>query len=205
MDGRKVDTGQEWAEVCFVPTWAGMSKKGPSYRFLAVRELLTQRELPGMEAQLPFPTLSWGEKQYKLFGLVTNRELAGDKLIWWSRERCGKGEEMHAIMKHDLAGSHLPSAQFGANAAWWQVVVLAFNLNSLMKHLALPEDWESKRLKAVRFGLINLAGRVVSRSRQLCIRLSGSHPAYSILLEVRRRLKALWLATGAPVLAVGPP
>jgi len=56
-----------------------------------------------MEVQLPFPTLNWGEQQYKLFGVVTNRDLAGDKLIWWSRERCGKGEEMHAIMKNDLA------------------------------------------------------------------------------------------------------
>jgi hypothetical protein len=36
-------------------------------------------------------------------------------------------------------------------------MILAFNLNSLMKHLALPEGWESKRLKAVRFGFINLA------------------------------------------------
>ena len=40
VDGRKIATGQEWAEVCFVPTWAGLSKKGPSYRFLAIRELL---------------------------------------------------------------------------------------------------------------------------------------------------------------------
>ena len=84
-------------------------------------------------------------------------------------------------------------------------MILAFNLNSLMKRLALPEGWESKRLKAVRFGLINLAGRVVSRSRQLLIRLSGSHPAYQILLEVRRRLRALWRTTEAPVLALGPP
>jgi hypothetical protein len=204
-DGRKVDTGQEWAEVCFVPNWTAVSKKGPTYRFLAIRELLRQQALPGMEAQLPFPTLSLGEKHYKLFGVITNRDLAGDKLIWWSRQRCGKGEEMHAIMKNDLAGGQLPSAQFGANATWWQVMVLAFNLNSLMKRLALPEGWQSKRLKAVRFGLINLAGRVVSRSRQLIIRISGSHPAYGVLMEVRRRLRALWMATEAPVLAVGPP
>ena len=204
IEGRKVATGQEWAEVCFVPTWAGLSKKAPNYRFVAIRDLLAQRELPGMEVQLPFPTYSWREKQYKLFGLVTNRDLAGDKLIWWSRERCGKGEEMHAIMKHDLAGGQLPSAQFGANAAWWAIMVLSFNLNSLMKRLALPEGWEAKRLKAVRYGLINLAGRVVNCSRQLYIRLSSNHPAYPILLEVRRRLRALWLTSEAH-LALGPP
>jgi hypothetical protein len=149
--------------------------------------------------------MNWGEKKYKLFGLVTNRDLAGDKLIWWSRERCGKGEEMHAIMKHDLAGSHLPSAHFGANAAWWDIMVLAFNLNSLMKRLALPGGWQPKRLKAIRFGLINVAGRVVSRSRQLIVRLSSSHPAYQVLLEVRWRLQALWIASEETILAPGPP
>jgi len=45
--------------------------------FLAIRELLGQKEFPGMEVQLPFPTLNWGEQQYKLFGVVTNRDLAG--------------------------------------------------------------------------------------------------------------------------------
>ena len=84
-------------------------------------------------------------------------------------------------------------------------MILAFNLNWLMNHLAIPEGCESKRLKAVRFGFINLAGRVVNRSLQLIIRPSGSYPAYPILLEARRLLKALWMATESPVLALGPP
>ncbi len=191
IDGRQVETGQEWAEVCFVPAWTATSKNGPTYRFMAIRELLRQQEFPGMEVQLPFPTYHQGEKHYKLHGLVTNRDLAGDKLIWWSRERCGKGEEMHAIMKGDLAGGQFPSAQFGANAAWWQIMILAFNLNSLMKRLALPESWGSKRLKALRFGLISQAGRVVQHSRQLFIRLSRNNPAYLILVGLRQRLRQI--------------
>ena len=80
-----------------------------------------------------------------------------------------------------LAGGRLPSAHFGANAAWWETMVLSFNLNALLKRLALPENWEPKRLKAIRFSLINVAGRVISRSRQLYVRLSSSHPAYQLL------------------------
>ena len=195
VDGKRVPTGQEWAEICFVPNWTAQRKDGPTYRFLAIRELLEQAEFPGLEAQLPFPSMTFGEKRYKLFGLITNRDLPGDKLIWWARERCGKGEEMHKIMKEDLAGGHLPSAKFGANAAWWGIMVLAFNLNSLMKRLVLPRGWAPKRLKAIRFGFINVAGRLVTRSRQLIIRLSGGHPAYELIMEVRRRLSALWGAT----------
>ena len=198
IDGRQVDSGQEWAEVCFVPDWAAKSKNGPTYRFIAIRELLPQQELPGMEVQLPFPTYHQGAKHYKLHGIVTNRDIAGDLLIWWSRERCGKGEEMHSIMKSDLAGGQFPSAQFGANAAWWQIMILAFNLNSLMKRLVLPESWSSKRFKALRFGLINVAGRVVSHSRQLFIRLSHNNPVLIILLGIRQRLKDLQIADGVP-------
>jgi hypothetical protein len=198
VDGRQIKTGQEWAEVCFVPDWAARSKNGPTYRFIATRELLHQQEFPGMEAQLPFPTYYQGDKKYKLHGIVTNREMAGDKLIWWSRERCGKGEEMHSIMKSDLAGGQFPSAQFGANAAWWQIMILAFNLNSLMKRLALPESWSSKRLKALRFGLINQAGRVVNHSRQLFIRLSRHNPVYGIILGLRQRLREIQIADGVP-------
>ncbi|MDP2950352.1 MAG: hypothetical protein Q8P22_12550 [Chloroflexota bacterium] len=136
-----------------------IGKEGPEYRFLAIREPLRQRELPGLEnPQLPFPTLDMGEACYKLFGVVTNRNLPGDEVIRWHRARCGKGEEVHAVMKNDLAGGQLPSGQFGANAAWWGIVVLAYNLNSLMKRLAMPEGWAPKRLKAVRFGFIWPAG-----------------------------------------------
>jgi len=72
VDGRQFETGQEWAEVCFVPDWAARSKNGPTYRFVATRELLFQQAFPGMEAQLPFPTYYQGEKKYKLHGIVTN-------------------------------------------------------------------------------------------------------------------------------------
>jgi hypothetical protein len=46
-------TDQEWAEVCYVPNWAGHSRKRADYRFLAIREPL--RRPPGDEQKLPFP------------------------------------------------------------------------------------------------------------------------------------------------------
>jgi hypothetical protein len=49
----------------------------------------------------------------------------------------------------------------------------------------------SKRLKAVCFSLINLAGRVLERGRTLIIRLGAGHPSFSVLLEARRRIAVL--------------
>ena len=165
-----------------------------------MRELLSpQLELPGIEGQqrLPFPTLELPQQgRYKLFGLVTNRNLPGEEVIQWLRQRCGKSEAVHGVMKEDFAGGQLPSGDFGENAAWWGITVLAYNLNVAMQRLVLGGEWLGKRLKAMRFGLIALPGRVVKHARGLYLRLRGGHPAGELLLGARRRILAL--AQGPP-------
>lgn len=192
-EGVEVDLGQQVAEVCFVPNAISNKKHGPSYRFLAIREPLEQPTLPNIEIQadLPFPTMNFGTGPYKLFGVVTNRKEDGAELIRWHRQRCGKSEEAHAIMKSDLAGGTLPSGDFGANAAWWTLMILAFNLHSAMKHLVLGGRWKTRRMKAIRFALINIPGRVVEHARQIIVRVDPHDLAYDWLVKIRRRIKQL--------------
>jgi len=187
-NGKQEETEQEVAEVCFVPSWAGYSKKGPSYRFLAIRERFSvQLGLPDVAAQpdLPFQTLEMAGCPYKLFGIVTNRDLPGEELIRWYRGRCGKSEEAHSVMKEDLAGGKLPSGNFGENAAWWWIMILAFNLNAAMKRLVLGTEWVARRLKAIRFALIHLPGQVVEHARKMIVQVSGRHPSLGTLLRAR--------------------
>jgi hypothetical protein len=191
VDDMRFETDQEWAEVCFVPNWAGHSRNRADYRFLAIREPLRQLDL-GDEDTLPFPTETFGRKgRHKLFGVVTNRKGPGDGVIWWLRGRCGASEEVHSALKSDLAGGKLPSGLFGANAAWWALANLSFNLNAVMKQLALGKDWVPSRMKALRFHLIGLPGRVVGHARRLIIRLGGGAEALATLLIARRAIRAL--------------
>jgi hypothetical protein len=191
VDGKSQQTDQEWAEVGYVPNWAGHSRNRADYRFLAIREPLRQLAL-GDEANPPFPTQAFGRKGvHKLFGVVTNRKDSGDDVIWWLRERCGKSEEVHSALKSDLAGGQTPSGLFGADAAWWALTILAFNLNAAMKRLALGESWARKRMKALRFHLIGLPGRVVGHARKLIIRLGGGAEALATFLNARRTIRAL--------------
>jgi len=204
--GNRRETGQQWAEVCFVPNWAGHSKTGPDYRFVATREpLREQLALPGHEepsAEEDSVETSGGTR-YKIRGIVTNRTIDGNELIAWYRQRCGKSEEVHSIMKEDLAGGKLPSGDFGENAAWWGIMILALNLNAAMKRLALPVGWRSKRMKALRFGLIHVAGQVRERSRQLEILVSPRSSILALLRQVRERIASL--ARGAPPLPAEVP
>jgi hypothetical protein len=183
----------EWAEVCFVPNGSATTKKGEPSRYIAIRERVRQPHLSGMDS-LPFQTITFDETQYKLFGIVTNMDWPGDKLIRWHHERCGKSEEAHAVMKEDLAGGKLPSSAFGVNAAWWGIMVLAFNLNTAMKSLVLEGSWVTKRMKAIRFSLINLPGRIIERSRELIIRLAPGHSSLTVLRAARQRIMDLALS-----------
>jgi hypothetical protein len=193
--GELTETARQWAEVCFVPNAIGRSKKGPEYRYLAIRERMQdQLMLPGMEQDekgLPFQTMRKGGVRYKVFGIVTNMPWDGQELIEWHYKRCGRSEQAHSVMKEDLAGGTLPSGDFGENAAWWWIMVLAFNLNAALKSLVLGGQWVYKRMKAIRFHLINLPARVMERSRQLSLRLSAGDSAYGWLLQIRARIAGL--------------
>jgi hypothetical protein len=83
------------------------------------------------------------------------------------------------------------AGDFGENAAWWWIMILAMNLNSAMKRLALGRTWVSKRMKAIRYSFINIPGRIVEHSREFIIRLVQGHPAVDLLIEARRRIMAL--------------
>ncbi len=123
---------------------------------------------------------------------MTNRsKTPAPEIIDWYRARCGKSEEAHAVMKRDLAGGKLPPKRFGANAAWWVIVILALNLNAVMKHLLLDASWRSRRLKSIRYCLINVPGRVVRHARRLSIRMTRDHPPTELLLDLRARMALL--------------
>jgi hypothetical protein len=146
------------------------------FRYRAIREKLRdQLTLPevGGQRTLPFPTLEQGGLLYKVSAIVTNRrEEEAAMLIAWHYGRCGKSEEAHAIMKEDFTGGRFPSQRFGANAAWWAIMILTMNLQMVMKRTILGKDWLPKRMKAVRFGLITQAGRLLCHARQQVLRVS---------------------------------
>jgi hypothetical protein len=171
-DGIKIKTNQEWADICFVPDWT-VSSKG-TYRYIAIREAMKPSKTKSdEEIELPFQTMKAKEVTYKLFAVVTNRDIDGSELIQWHRMRCGKSEHVHSTQKEGLAGGQFPSNLFGANAAWWVIMVLSFNLNRLMQLAALPKDFKESKMKALRFHVIQLPGRIIQHARQVYVRVEA--------------------------------
>jgi Transposase DDE domain group 1 len=173
--GKQVSTGREYAEVLYMSTGqALLTGVDEAFRFIAIREKMSdQLSLLEHDGDAPFPVMTMGNIQYKLHAIVTNRrEEPAQELIAWHYQRCGKSEEAHSIMKSDFAGGQLPSAKFGANAAWWALMILSMNLHAIMKQIVLGDKWAKKRMKAVRFDLIAAPARIVHHARQAFMRMS---------------------------------
>ena len=69
-------------------------------------------------------------------------------------------------------------------------MVLAHNLNAVMKRLVLGPAWVARRMKAMRFALIALPGRMIRRARRLIIRLVPGDGGLETVLAARRAILA---------------
>ena len=80
--------------------------------------------------------------EVKHFAIVTNRPDpeggSGLDLIRWQRGKAGTVEHAHHVLTNELAAEALPSQKFGANAAWFRLNVMLYNLLSAFKRVALP-------------------------------------------------------------------
>ena len=169
IEGRK-----EWAEVEFIPSAASVKKEMKPDRYLAIRVRPWQGEL-----------FSDGNA-FHYYAVVTNRwEMDGEDVLRWQRERCGSVEKVHDVVKNDLAGGVMPCGRFYANAAWWRLNCLCYNVISVMKRKALPKIFWPARMKALRFHLIGVAGKVVSHARMRFLKITEGLIGYR---EARREL-----------------
>jgi len=110
------------------------------------------------------------------------------KLIEWHREKAGTIEGVHDVLKNELATGVLPSKYFGANAAWLRLAVIAYNVLTALKRLALPADLLRARPKRLRFLIFYTAGRLVHHARQMHLRLAREAEGIVLWLEALRFL-----------------
>ena len=81
------------------------------------------------------------------------------KPIEGPREKAGTIERVHDVRKNDLAAGVLPWKYLGANAAWLRLAVIAYNVLTALKRLALPADLLTARPKRLRFLIFHTPGR----------------------------------------------
>jgi hypothetical protein len=171
------------AEIEFAP--GHWNKRAQPLRYVALR--FTPRQEALFEA---------GARRH--LAIVSNRaDLGADELVRWYFGKAGTIEHVHRTFKDELGAGVLPSQRFGANAAWFRINALVYNLLTLLKRQALPERYRRARPKRLRYELFTLPGRLVHHQRQLTVRISASKERSDEIVAARRWLLARHAAIGA--------
>ncbi|MCP4047860.1 MAG: IS1380 family transposase [Gammaproteobacteria bacterium] len=109
--------------------------------------------------------------------IATNRETMTDsEIIHWYNQRGEDSENRIKELKLDFGGDTLPCSDFDANAVYFSVCALAYNLFALMRQL-LPEDMECHRANTIRWRLYAMAAKVVKTGRQVFVKVQAQHQA----------------------------
>jgi hypothetical protein len=109
-------------------------------------------------------------------------------LITWHRGKAGTIEPVHRVLKDELGAGVMPCQLFGANAAWFRINVLTFNLLTALKRLALPECYRLARPKRLRFEVFTLPGKLAVHESQLSVQVSAADARRQELVAARQRL-----------------
>jgi len=171
---------KECAVIKHFPAELPVNRYREPLRYIGIRVRFKQREMfeRGREALH--------------FAVATNLwDWDPKRVLEWHREKAGSIEAIHDVLKNELGAGVLPSKYFGADAAWLRLAVIAHNVLSGLKRLALPAELLRARPKRLRFLIFTTPGRLVQHARRTSLRLIRSWNRFTNWLPAIRALPAL--------------
>lgn len=170
------DTQLDVAEINYVSR--EMTPYRGRFRYLAIRMTPRQGEL-----------LESGERRVVYLSIVTNRPGDPVDVLRWYWAKAGTIERTHDIIKNELGGGVLPCGRFGANAAWFRIAVMTYNVLSIMRRIG-PEELRDARPKRLRFQMLALPTTVARHARRLWAHVCARLAAANFAVSMRRALTA---------------
>jgi hypothetical protein len=178
----RADERVDCAEVEFYPT--GVPVEQEPRRYIAIRFEKKQGRLFANGGAV------------KHLAVVTNRwELSPTEIIRWHWEKAGTIEKVHDVVKNELGGGVPPCGRFGANAAWFRLSLLTYNVLSMLRRTSLPETLAKARPKRLRYVLFAIPGRIAGHARRLVLTIAEGIDQVSGFAAARRRLAELTFPT----------
>jgi hypothetical protein len=138
--------------------------------------------------------LRWRERQGDLFRntyryhcIATSMIEESPEGVVWKYNGRGQVENHIKEIKTGFGMEWMPSGDFGANAVYFGIGILTYNLFVAQKLLTMPDPYKTKTIKTIRWLLVEVGGKLVSRSRRMILRISTSLEKVRMYLEMRQR------------------
>jgi len=159
-----------------------MEKTKKAFRLIVIRrpvqqELFTQTgEAAEKEEQA----------QARYHAVASNRagESAGETLAWY-HQRGEHSENRIKEVKIGFGQERMPCGQFQANAMFFRIGCLAYNLFVMFKRQALPREFWKAQVQTLRWRFFSTAGKVVFHAGAVVLKVGRF--LFSLFEEVRQR------------------
>ena len=128
-----------------------------------------------------------GEKYFH-YAVATNlpEEKSPQDVLAWHNQR-GQAENYNKELKIGFGQDQMPCGQTFANAVYFRIGVIAYNLFLGFKRLACPSSWKHHTMTTVRWKLIQIAGRIVHHAGQIALKLAVEADLLAVVHGIRRR------------------
>ena len=115
----------------------------------------------------------FGETEERLFVIASNREEGAEETVAWYNQRGEASENRLKELKLGVGMERMPCGQFAANAMFFGIGVLAYNLFRVFELGVLPESWGRYQLRTLRWKLYQVAGKVVRHAGQVWLKVQA--------------------------------
>lgn len=117
--------------------------------------------------------------------IATNREESAEEVVRWYNQRGECSENRIKELKIGFGMERMPCGQFEANAVFFRIGVLAYNLNRLFVLSTLDESWHRHQVQTLRWKLYGTAGKIVFHGRYVYLKVSRNLQKLFSLMRLR--------------------
>jgi hypothetical protein len=125
-----------------------------------------------------------GAGAYRYTVIASNRRESAAATTAWYCQRGEASENRIKELKIGFGMERLPCGQFQANAMFFRIGVLAYNLLKGFARCALAPEWRRHQVQTIRWRLYQAAGKVVHHAGQLYLKVSRA--AVALFESIRR-------------------
>jgi hypothetical protein len=152
--------------------------------------------LNGSQRAFRLIVVRWKNAQPSLFeaqhycyhAVASNREEweSASEVLWGHNQR-GEAENWHKELKLEFGMEQMPCGQQEANALFFAIGVLAYNLGLVLKEKLLPREYRQVSVATLRWKLYRLAGKLVRHARVWVLKVRTEGEKLALLQAARQK------------------
>jgi len=156
-----------------------------AFRIIVVKRQVTPI-LPTMEAFLDEEEmLTLAKERYSVIATNAQEEdLTAPDVVRLYRQRAEASENRIKALKGGFNLNYLPTSDFIANALYFQIGALAYNLFILFRQ-TMEHSWQKHTVQTIRYKLYHIAGKVITHARKTVLKVNREF--VEILNAIRQR------------------